>query len=139
MFLPSPSIDPGFKELISMAAKVFPRNIGANCENAMRCFFDLSPLELRVYRDLLENGPGTALEIGDRISRDRSTAYRSLTALVENDLARKKLLHREGGGIFHIYEPVDPILVQKMLEKAIDEWYLEMKKVVSGVSRELTG
>jgi len=122
-----------------MAAKVFPRNIGTNCENAMRCFFDLSPLELRVYRDLLENGPGTALDIGDRIRRDRSTAYRSLTALVENDLAGKKLFNREGGGIFHIYEPVDPVFVQKKLEKAIEEWYLEMKKVVSRVADELTG
>jgi predicted transcriptional regulator len=122
-----------------MASKIFPRNIGTNCENAMRCFFDLSPLELKVYRDLLENGPGTALEIGDRISRDRSTAYRSLTNLVYNDLARKKLLNREGGGIFHVYEPVAPSVVQMMLEEAIDEWYDQMKSVVSRVSRELSG
>jgi predicted transcriptional regulator len=122
-----------------MAAKIFPRNIGTNCENAMRCFFDLSPLELKVYRDLLDNGPGTALEIGNRISRDRSTAYRSLASLVNNDLVIKKLLNREGGGIFHIYEPVAPIQVQEMLEDAIDEWYLEMKGVVSKVSRELSG
>jgi len=120
-----------------MAAKIFPHNIGPNCENALRCFFDLSPLEVKVYRDLLENGPGTAVELGKRIERDRSTAYRSLSRLVENDLAVKALRNRDGGGIFHVYEAVEPEQVQLMLRETIDSWYEEMQRVVKRASEAL--
>jgi predicted transcriptional regulator len=120
-----------------MASKVFPSNIGPNCENALRCFFDLSPLEVKVYRELLDSGSGTALEIGSRIERDRSTAYRSVTKLVNNGLAVKKLKNRAGGGIFHVYEAVDPQEVQVMLREIIDSWYEEMKVVVEKASASL--
>ena len=120
-----------------MAAKIFPHNIGPNCENALRCFFDLSPLEVKVYRDLLENGPGTAVELGRRIERDRSTAYRSLSRLVDNDLAVKAIMNREGGGIFHVYEAVEPEQVQLMLRETIDAWYEEMQRVVKKASEAL--
>ena len=120
-----------------MASKIFPSNIGPNCENALRCFFDLSPLEVKVYRDLLDNGSGTAIDIGKRIERDRSTAYRSVTTLVNNGLAVKDLKNREGGGIFYIYEAVDPEEVQIMLKEMIDSWYQEMQKVVEQASASL--
>ena len=120
-----------------MASKIFPHNIGPNCENALRCFFDLSPLEVRVYRDLLDNGPGTAVELGIRIDRDRSTAYRSLTKLVENDLVEKVIRNREGGGIFHVYQAVEPEQVQSMLRETIDIWYEEMQRVVQRASEAL--
>jgi len=120
-----------------MASKIFPTNIGPNCENALRCFFDLSPLEVKVYRELLDNGSGTALEIGDRIQRDRSTAYRSASTLVSNGLAVKTLKNRDGGGIYHIYEAVEPEQVQVMLKEMINSWYNEMLKVVDRASASL--
>ncbi len=122
-----------------MATKIFPHNIGHNCENALRCFFDLSPLEIKVYRDLLGKGPGTALDLAGRIQRDRSTAYRSLTKLVKNGLAVKDLNNREGGGIYHVYQAVDPDMVQNMLMETINIWYDEMKRVVITIPKELTG
>jgi predicted transcriptional regulator len=128
-----------FQKGEKMASKIFPHNIGPNCENALRCLFDLSPLEVRVYRDLLENGSGTALDLGKRIDRDRSTAYRSLTKLVENDLAEKVVRTREGGGIIHVYQAVDPENVQMMLRETIDLWYDEMQSVVKRASEALRG
>jgi predicted transcriptional regulator len=122
-----------------MARMVFPRGSGANCENALRCFFDLSRLDVRVYKELLEGGPGTALEIGERISRDRSTAYRSLTNLVSSEIVKKNLLHREEGGIFHVYEAVPPEDVQVMLRKIVDDWYREMMDVIDRTSLDLKG
>jgi predicted transcriptional regulator len=121
-----------------MDIKSFPK-IGANCENAIRCFFDLTSQDINVYRDLLENGPGTALELGERIERDRSTAYRSVSKLVENELVVKKIRNREGGGIYHVYEAVDPETVQKILIEAIEEWYSNVRTVVGKTAGELRG
>ena len=121
-----------------MNVKAFPR-IGANCENAIRCFFDLSTQDLRVYRELLEHGVGTALEIGERIERDRSTAYRSVSKLVDNQLAVKRTRNREGGGIYHVYEAIDPERVQHLLIEAINEWYGNVKIVVERTAAELRG
>ena len=122
-----------------MTRMEFPRGIGANCENALRCFFDLSPLDVKVYKELIDNGPGTALEIGERISRDRSTAYRSVTKLVSSDIAEKKLQYREGGGIFHVYEAIPPEEVQNILKSIIDAWYDEMIEVIERTSKDLRG
>lgn len=121
-----------------MDVKNFPR-IGANCENAIRCFFDLNSQDLKVYRDLYENGACTAADLGDRIERDRSTAYRSVTKLVDNQLAVKKIRNREGGGIYHVYEAIDPEQVQKLLIEAIDLWYVNVKTVVERTASELRG
>jgi predicted transcriptional regulator len=122
-----------------MDMKLFPRYMSSNCENAIRCFFDLNNQELHVYRELLEKGPGTAVEIGKRIERDRSTAYRSVTKLVDNQLVVKKTRNREGGGIFHVYEAVEPEMVQDMLIDAIEEWYRNVRTVVERTAVELKG
>ncbi|MEA3558102.1 MAG: helix-turn-helix domain-containing protein [Candidatus Thermoplasmatota archaeon] len=122
-----------------MTRMEFPRGVGANCENALICFFDLSPLDIKVYKELNDNGPGTALEIGERISRDRSTAYRSVTKLVSSDIVEKKLLNREGGGIFHVYEAVTPEEVQNTLKDIVDTWYDEMVEVIERTSKDLIG
>ncbi|OYT45509.1 TrmB family transcriptional regulator [Thermoplasmatales archaeon ex4484_6] len=122
----------------TMDVKAFPK-IGANCENAVRCFFDLNQQDLRVYRELLENGPGTAQEIGERIGRDRSTAYRSASKLVANHLAVKLVKNRGGGGIYHVYQAVDPFQVQTLLKEAIEEWYNEVMNVVERTAGELRG
>lgn len=122
-----------------MDVRKFPREMGSNCENAIKCFFDLSSQDLKVYRELLERGPGTALEIGKRIGRDRSTAYRSASKLVDNHLAIKKVRNREGGGIFHVYEAMEPDMVQEMLKEAIEEWYVNVRSVLDRTALELRG
>jgi predicted transcriptional regulator len=122
-----------------MDVRLFGEKKGLNCENAIKCFFDLSSQDLKVYRELLFKGPGTALEIGGRIGRDRSTAYRSASKLVENQLAVKKVRNRDGGGIFHVYEAVDPDDVQDLLKEAIEEWYVNVRSVVDRTAHELRG
>lgn len=122
-----------------MTGRIFPAGIGTNCDKAIKCFFDLTSLDMQVYKELLRNGPGTALELGERISRDRSTAYRSLTRLVDVGMARKDNRTREGGGIFHVYSSVEPTEVQSMLKDIVSDWYSDMMDVVERTSRELSG
>ncbi len=122
-----------------MNIKAFPRMPSAHCEQALQCFFDLSEHELRVYRVLLENGPTTAQDLADLIGKDRSTAYRMVTPLVEMGMVIKDTRKQKGGGIYHIYEAKDPITIQTMLKERIDSWYVMMKEVVNKTSEELTG
>ncbi|MFO8052190.1 MAG: helix-turn-helix domain-containing protein [Thermoplasmatota archaeon] len=117
----------------------FPRGAGANCDNALRCFFDLSPLDVNVYKELVDSGAGTPQEIGERISRDRSTAYRSLTNLVSSGIVEKELHNRRGGGIFHTYRALSPEKVQEILREMVDEWYGEMMDVIDRTSSDLRG
>ena len=122
-----------------MNIKAFPRLPGAHCKQALQCFFDLSEHELRVYRVLLENGPTTAHDLADLIGKDRSTAYRMVTPLVEMGMVIKETKKQKGGGIFHVYEAKDPMTIQSMLKERIDQWYKVMKEVVNKTSDELTG
>ena len=122
-----------------MNIKAFPRMPSAHCEQALQCFFELTEHELRVYRVRLENGPTTAQDLADLIGKDRSTAYRMVTPLVEMGMVIKDTRKQRGGGIFHIYEAKDPKMIQQMLKERIDSWYVMMKKVVNRTSEELTG
>ncbi|MGA1822860.1 MAG: helix-turn-helix domain-containing protein [Thermoplasmatota archaeon] len=122
-----------------MNLKVFPMGSGSTCENALICFFDLTAKEIDLYRDLLRNGPSTAAELGDRICRDRSTAYRAVTDLVNCGLVEKVKKVQEGGGIYHVYQAVEPEMVQEMLMERIETWHDQMLKAVSRTRDELTG
>ena len=122
-----------------MNLKAFPMGDQSTCENALMCFFDLTGREVDLYRELLKNGPSTATELGGRIGRDRSTAYRSVTSLVDNGLVVKARRIQEGGGIFHVYEAVDPDEVQKMLLERIEMWHDQMKSAARKTRDELTG
>jgi predicted transcriptional regulator len=117
--------------------KSFPLHEDLNCDNAVKCFFDLNQKELDLYRDLVRNGPSTASELGERICRDRSTAYRSVSGLVENGLVEKKRMVQDGGGIFHVYQAVEPVRVQEMLHSRIDSWYRVMKKTADRAGDDL--
>jgi len=107
------------------------------CEDAIRCFFDLKAAELEIYRDLHRNGPATAQEIGRRIGKDRSTAYRGVTHLVKNGLVKKGVKKQKSGGIYHTYLAVEPEKVQDILMDRIDDWYQTLKKAAERASVEL--
>mgnify|MGYP002394945065 FL=1 len=122
-----------------MDVRSFPVKETSRCQDALMCFFDISGRELNLYRELLANGPLTASQMGDRICKDRSTAYRAATSLVGNGLAVKKKEIQEGGGIFHIYEAVPPSDVKNMLRERIKSWYRDMTEAVERTEEELLG
>lgn len=122
-----------------MNLKAFPTGTESTCENALICFFDLSTKEVDLYRDLLRNGPSTAMELGDRICRDRSTAYRAVTDLVDCGLVEKVKKVQDGGGIYHVYQAVEPEHVQNMLLERIEMWHDQMKSAARRTRDELVG
>lgn len=122
-----------------MNMRSFPLNREAGCKDALMCFFDISDRELNLYRELLSTGPSTASELGGRLCKDRSTAYRAATSLVGNGLAVKRKEVQKGGGIYHVYQAVPPGDVKKMLRERINKWYEAMKDAVERTEEELRG
>lgn len=69
------------------------------CEGLLECFHGLGGLDREVFGVLTAaDEPLTVDEVTERVDRERSTAYRSVTRLVEAGFCRKEQVNDEGGG-----------------------------------------
>lgn len=85
-------------------------------------FFDIKDSDLVVYLDLLRNGPATAKDLGERLKKDRSPVYKVVTKLHSCGMVDK--VSRKGdGGIYYVYQAVDPDVVQDLLVDRMGQWH----------------
>src|SRR3989337_587068 len=60
------------------------------CDDIAKCILGLKNIDIETYKILVTKGPMTAEKLGELLSRERSTAYRSLQSLMGCGL-----VHRE--------------------------------------------
>ncbi len=101
-----------------------------SCEDLVQCVFNLNPLEVKIYQLLVAEGPLRADEVGKKVNRDRSTAYRCLRHLMTCNMCYKEQKYLEQGGYYHLYTAEPPEEVQKKLETCIEDWHGKMKTAV---------
>ncbi len=100
------------------------------CEELVQCVFNLSPLEVKVYQLLVKEGPMRADDVGKKINRDRSTAYRCLRHLMGCNICYKEKKFLDKGGYYYTYTADPPKEVKVKLEQSITDWNNKMKKAV---------
>ncbi|WP_406662458.1 helix-turn-helix domain-containing protein [Methanolobus sp. ZRKC3] len=109
------------------------------CEDMAKCVLGLKELDISTYKLLLENGPMTAEQLGELLSRERSTAYRSLQNLISAGLVYRETKSIDIGGYYYEYVAIEPAKVKKMIKSTIDDWYQRMNLLVENFDRELLG
>ena len=110
--------------------KVIKIQSSIQCEDAIRCIFDLNDLDIKVFKILQNIGSGRADGIADIIKKERSTVYRSLQKLTKCGICDKKRKTLPEGGYYHVYELKTPNTVKKYAEDCLDTWYEKMKKTL---------
>ena len=108
-----------------------------SCRDIIQCVFDLNDFEIRAYRYLTLKGPKSAEEIGKKLGKDRSTAYRALRQLISCRIVYKKTIILDGGGHQHIYFPVEPEKVRDEMEIVLEEWIKKMRKAVRTFPKDM--
>jgi predicted transcriptional regulator len=101
-----------------------------NCEDLMKCAFNLNDLDIKIYKALVKNGESRIETLSARLNRDKSTIYRSLQKLVSCGICIKKDNTIEGGGYFYTYIPISPDRVKEKIESCIEDWYKHLKKKI---------
>jgi len=94
-----------------------------SCQDVVSSVFGMGSLEMKIYRMLVKDGGMRADTVGQRIDKDRSTAYRALEKLVASGLCVKEKHHLEEGGYYHMYDPMPLGEVKERARKCIEMWY----------------
>lgn len=107
------------------------------CEDMTKCVLGLKELDINTYKSLLEVGPMTAEQLGEVLSRERSTAYRSLQNLISAGLVYRETKSIDIGGYYYEYVAIEPAKVKQMIKNTIDTWYMKMNSLVENFDKEL--
>ena len=71
-------------------------------------------------------------ELGEKIGKDRSTAYRCLKGLISCGICTKQRMTMERGGYFHVYFAVPPEEVKARLKECTEQWYRKTHNAIEG-------
>ena len=91
-------------------------------QHILSCVFGIHDHESRTYLALLDNPGSTVAELADTLERDRSNVNRSLTALMEKNLADRQRRLLDPGGYVYQYDATPLPEAKEMLHEALDEW-----------------
>lgn len=91
-------------------------------QHVMACVFGIQEHESRTYLVLREHPGSTVEELAEALDRDRSNVNRSLTTLLEKNLAERERRLLDPGGYVYQYTATPLEEAKGMLHAALDEW-----------------
>jgi len=101
------------------------------CEGLLECFHGLTELDRAVFETLVESETAmTVDEIGERVDRERSTAYRAVKRLEEAGFLEREQRTYDGGGYYHVFRPADPEGVADDMQRMLNDWYAQMGQLI---------
>jgi predicted transcriptional regulator len=101
------------------------------CEGLLECFHDLKAIDREVFELLVEAEEAlTVDEVGERIDRERSTAYRSVQRLLQAGFIQKEQVNYDQGGYYHVYRPRDASAIADDLQRMLNDWYAKMGQLI---------
>jgi len=108
-----------------------------NCSNVLECVFNLNKADVEVYRKLKEVGSSRVEDISQKLSKDRSTVYRSLQKLASCEICTKETRTIEKGGYYHLYCCANVKKIKEKMKGCIDEWYKHMENTLARFEDEM--
>jgi predicted transcriptional regulator len=116
--------------------KVIPGQESMNCDDAIKCVFDLNARDIDVFKTLRKIGTARADEVARLLKKERSTIYRSLQKLCACGICEKKTRTLQQGGYYHVYVPQQSQKVRKRAERCLDQWYESVKQTLQLITEK---
>ncbi|MFB6177682.1 MAG: helix-turn-helix domain-containing protein [Halobaculum sp.] len=102
-----------------------------DCLSLLESFHGLKDLDREVFATLTDSEePLTVKEIGERVDRERSTAYRAVQRLLEAGFIQKEQVNYEQGGYYHVYRIEDPDEVADEMQRMLNDWYAQVGQLI---------
>lgn len=109
------------------------------CEGLLECLYELNDLDRECFGVLSRaDQPLTIDEIGERVDRERSTAYRSVQRLLDAGLVQKEQINYDQGGYYHVYTITEPDAIADTMQGQLNDWYAQIGYLI-GRFREKYG
>ncbi len=92
------------------------------CEDILECIAGFGDLEKEIYLSMLEEDEMTVDEVAEKVGKERSTVFRSLKTLLENDFVEKDTRGLDGGSYVNVYNAVPPQKVSQRMRERVENW-----------------
>ena len=97
------------------------------CLDLLECVHGLKELDRTVFRLVLDaDEPLTVDDVADGIGRDRSTAHRSISRLLDAGFVAQEQQNYETGGYYYVYRVREPDALAADMQRLLNDWYARM-------------
>jgi len=105
------------------------RDLG--CLDLLGCVHGLNERDQMVFQ-LLQQAEGdlTVDDVADRTDCERSTAYRSISRLLEADVVVQEQVNYEHGGYYYVYRSRAPEEVAHDMQRLLNDWYAAIGQLI---------
>ena len=101
------------------------------CLDLLECVHGLNERDRAAYRALHEADDGlTVDDVADRLDCERSTAYRSISRLVEAGVVVQRQVNYEQGGYYYVYRPRTPEEAAREMRRLLNSWYATVGQLI---------
>jgi len=101
------------------------------CIDLLECVHGLKELDRTVFRLLVTaDEPLTVDDVADGIGRDRSTAYRSISRLLETGFVTQEQRNYESGGYYYVYRVREPDALAADMQRLLNDWYARIGMLI---------
>jgi predicted transcriptional regulator len=94
-----------------------------NSKDLIRCTFDLSKTELKIFLYLLKiNKSIPSVDIANQIELDRTTIQKSLKKLLEKGIVDRRQNNLDNGGYVFLYSVKKKEELKTQMKEIIEDW-----------------
>nr|WP_206425129.1 helix-turn-helix domain-containing protein [Halosimplex salinum] len=115
--------------MVASVREDLERDMG--CLDLLECIHGLNERDRTVFQILQRaDDPLTVDDVADRSGCDRSTAYRSISRLLEAGVVVQRQVNYDDGGYYHVYRPSTPEEVARDMRRLLNDWYATVARLV---------
>lgn len=101
------------------------------CLDVLGCIHGLNERDQGVFRELQRAGESlTVDDVANRLGCERSTAYRSITRLLEVGVVTQRQVNYNHGGYYYVYRPNASEAVARDMQRLLNDWYATVSQLV---------
>ncbi|WP_208288741.1 helix-turn-helix domain-containing protein [Halobacterium sp. R2-5] len=103
------------------------------CLDLLGCIHGLNERDQLVFQVLQRAEEGLAVDdVADRLDCERSTAYRSISRLLEAGVVEQRQVNYDHGGYYYVYRPRTPEEVAHEMQRLLNDWYAAIGQLIRG-------
>jgi predicted transcriptional regulator len=107
--------------------------------NVLSCVFGMQDHESRTYLVLLDNPGSTVAELATALDRDRSNVNRSLSTLLDMELADRERRLLDPGGYVYQYTATPLPEAKALMHRVLDEWVERVHDAIDDFGEDTAG
>ncbi|TKX53665.1 HTH domain-containing protein [Halorubrum sp. SP3] len=101
------------------------------CLDLLECVHGLNDRDQTVFQELHQtDGDLTVDDVADRLDCERSTAYRSISRLVDAGVVVQRQENYDHGGYYYAYRPRTSEEAAREMRRLLNSWYATVNQLV---------